>query len=399
RGGSGKTTASVLAAQHYAMAGLNTCLVINSQDPTAEFLLDCKIGTSPIKCNKNLSAVRLETAKMLLEPLRQLKQADARVNLTQGVLEGVIGEELGVLPGMDSIFSAIALARIVWFFSNVNNNKKKEKLDIVVYDGISTEETLRLINAASRAKLYLKYLRNLADKTDFGRLAGPSLLRLVDEAMSLRGSTSQFNGTLSAEIWDSLEKILEIRYWSFAFQRGSSAFTEPSKFGCYIIMDPNSEISVKSALRYCGCAIQAGAQVSGTFGVAYQHSSAESVKEIKKNFSPIPFASTPHLSMALPLDWDAVLNNLSEDTRNLLSPPTHCNSCLSPVQFDLARKSVTLLMPGFDKSEIKLFQYRGGSELLIEAGDQRRVICLPPKIQGRVEGAKFVDSSIIITMK
>ncbi|KAK6931447.1 ArsA, HSP20-like domain [Dillenia turbinata] len=388
KGGSGKTTSSVLAAQHYAMAGLNTCLVIHSQDPTAEILLDCKIGTSPIKCNKNLSAVRLETTKMLLEPLSQLKQADARVNLTQGVLEGVIGEELGVLPGMDSIFSVIALARHVWFFSNVNHDKKNENFDIVVYDGISTEETLRLINAASRAKLYLKYLRNIADKTDIGRLAGPSLLRLVDEAMSLRGRTSQFNGTLSAEIWDSLEKILE---------RGSSAFTEPSKFGCYIVMDLNSEISVKSALRYCGCAIQAGAQVSGALGVAYQHSSAESVKEIQRNFSPIPFASIPHLG--LPPDWDAMLNTLSEDTRNLLSPPTHGSSCLSPVQFDLARKSITLFMPGFDKSEIKLFQYRGGSELLIEAGDQRRVIYLPPKIQGRVGGAKFVDSSLIITMK
>ncbi|KAK9276306.1 hypothetical protein L1049_005837 [Liquidambar formosana] len=89
KGGSGKTTSAIFAAQHYAMAGLSTCLVIHSQDPTAEYLLNCKIGTSAIKCNNNLSAVRLETTKMLLEPLNRLKQADARLNLTQGVLEGV----------------------------------------------------------------------------------------------------------------------------------------------------------------------------------------------------------------------------------------------------------------------------------------------------------------------
>lgn len=91
KGGSGKTTSAVFAAQHYAMAGLKTCLVIHSQDPTAEYLLNCKIGTSPVACNNNLSAVRLETTKMLLEPLRRLKQADAQLNMTQGVLEGVVG--------------------------------------------------------------------------------------------------------------------------------------------------------------------------------------------------------------------------------------------------------------------------------------------------------------------
>lgn len=64
KGGSGKTTSAIFAAQHYAMAGLKTCLVIHSQDPTAEYLLNCKIGTSPITCNNNLSAIRLETTKV-----------------------------------------------------------------------------------------------------------------------------------------------------------------------------------------------------------------------------------------------------------------------------------------------------------------------------------------------
>lgn len=59
-------------------------------------------------------------------------------------------------------------------------------------------------------RLYLKYLRNVADKTDFGRMAGPSLLRLVDEAMSLTNSTNLFNGNRSADIWNSVETMLEV---------------------------------------------------------------------------------------------------------------------------------------------------------------------------------------------
>ncbi|KAI5436597.1 hypothetical protein KIW84_022919 [Lathyrus oleraceus] len=66
KGGSGKTTAAIFAAQHYAMAGFKTCLVIHSQDVTADYLLNCKIGTSHVLCTNNLSAVRLETTKVRL---------------------------------------------------------------------------------------------------------------------------------------------------------------------------------------------------------------------------------------------------------------------------------------------------------------------------------------------
>lgn len=48
------------------MLGLKTCLVIHSQDPTAEFLINCKIGSLPVECDNNLSAVRLETTKVHL---------------------------------------------------------------------------------------------------------------------------------------------------------------------------------------------------------------------------------------------------------------------------------------------------------------------------------------------
>uniref|UniRef100_A0A803QQ80 ArsA/GET3 Anion-transporting ATPase-like domain-containing protein n=1 Tax=Cannabis sativa TaxID=3483 RepID=A0A803QQ80_CANSA len=210
KGGSGKTTSAVFAAQHYAMTGLNTCLVIHSQDPTAEILLNCKIGSSPTACHSNLSAIRFETTKMILEPLNRLKQADARLNMTQGVLDKIVGEELGVLPGMDPIFSAYALEKLAGFFRKVaKKNHNKDKFDIVIYDGMSSEEILRMISAASKARLYLKYLRNMAEKTDLGRLAGPSLLRLVDEAMSINGGQSFMRGQLSAEIWDTLEQMLE----------------------------------------------------------------------------------------------------------------------------------------------------------------------------------------------
>ncbi|RVX13549.1 Uncharacterized protein, chloroplastic [Vitis vinifera] len=195
-------------------------------NPTVEYLLNCKIGTSPIICNNNLLAVRLETIK-------------------------VVGDELGVLPRMDSVFTLLALERLVGFLGNLGRrNLRKDKYDIIIYDGINTEETLRMIGVTSRARLCLKYLHNMAERTDIGRLVGPSLLRLVDEAMSLSIRGSNLNGKMSSEIWDILEH---------AFERGSSAFREPHEFGYYLVVEPNNPALVSSALRYWGCAIQAGA--------------------------------------------------------------------------------------------------------------------------------------------
>ncbi|KAI3502647.1 hypothetical protein L1887_30848 [Cichorium endivia] len=393
KGGSGKTFSAIFAAQHYAMAGLKTCLVIHSQDPTADYILNCKIGTTPVTCNDNLSAVRLETTKMILDPLNQLKQADARLNMTQGVLEGVVGEEFGVLPGMDTIFSALALEKLIGFLRNkTQKNSPKDNFDVVVYDGLSTEETIRLIGATGKSRLYLKYLRNMAEKTDLGRLAGPSLLRLVNEAFNVGTSSSGFNGQLSGEIWDKLEHMLE---------NGSSFITKPELFGCYLVMDLNDPMSLNAALRYWGCAVQAGALVSGAFGVTNSSSGEECLETAKKTFLPLPFASYPSVSFNAPLNWEGILGNgESNDARSVLGESESCSSGhLQPVTFDPVNKSVTLLMPGFDKSEIKLYQYRGGSELLIEAGDQRRVISLPSKIQGKVGGAKFIDRKLIITMR
>ncbi|XP_039791176.1 uncharacterized protein At1g26090, chloroplastic-like isoform X5 [Panicum virgatum] len=253
------------------------------------------------------------------------------------------------------------------------------EFDVVVYDCNNTEEILQLIDRS-----YLRYVRDLAEKTDMGRLASPSLLKLIYDAARPNGKTSE--GRLSTEIWNEIEQLLE---------RVSVWFANPSNLACFLIIDPRRSISVSSALRYWGCTTQAGGQICGAFG--YTEDPSEMHQEVAQKFMPLPFSLLPFLSNDSSADWSRALSLLSQNTKEQLrNTSIHVYPSVS---FDSVQKSVTLFMPGFDKSEIKLYQYRGGSELLIEAGDQRRVIKLPLVMQGKVGGAKFVDGNLIVSIR
>lgn len=146
-------------------------------------------------------------------------------------------------------------------------------------------------------------------------------------------------------------------------QRGSSSVAE--QHGCFLVMDPANRASVESALRYWGRTLQAGAKVSGAFASA-SHMDTELLNRAKNKFLPLPFASVPEISVDSDLNWnDIMLDPLAEEARNTLSSSSgHNKSNMPSVNFDMVQKTVSLLMPGFDKSEIKLYQVRPNPTLL-----------------------------------
>lgn len=68
-----------------------------------------------------------------------------------------MGEELGILPGMDSIFSVLALERLVGFLGMPSSKSQQDKFDVIIYDGVSSEETLRIMGGSSKARFWNCY--------------------------------------------------------------------------------------------------------------------------------------------------------------------------------------------------------------------------------------------------
>lgn len=113
-------------------------------------------------------------------------------------------------------------------------------------------------------------------------------------------------------------------------------------------MDPRGSISASSALRYWGCTIQADAQICGAFG--YTEDLSEMHQEVAEKFLPLSFSFLPFLPIDSSADWGRALNSLSQNTKETLRNTS--KRVYASVSFDSVQKSVTLFMPGFDKSEI-----------------------------------------------
>ncbi|KAL5207557.1 hypothetical protein ABZP36_031992 [Zizania latifolia] len=179
---------------------------------------------------------------------------------------------------MDSLCSVLALQELLNFFSAQRNGSQSE-FDVVVYDCSNSEEILGLIDATERAR----YVRDLAEKTDIGRLASPSLTRLIYDSARSNGKTSE--GRLSSELRNETEQLL---------QRISVWFADPSKFACFLIMDPRRSVSLSLYQLHCdtGVAPLKLVQIFVEHSVI-QSSLLKCTKELLRKFLPFPFSFLP----------------------------------------------------------------------------------------------------------
>jgi arsenite-transporting ATPase len=385
KGGSGKTTAAVLLAKAYASEGKRTVLVVQGQDRVAEALLGHKLPTVPEleAPGSNLTVVRLESTKLLLEPLAQLKKLDARLGFSSGALQEVVGEELSILPSMDTLLAVGALERLAGITGLLNRQPTGSawdsagKYDVVVYDGPSNEDVLRLFGSPERARWYLSRFRRLAEKTDAGRVLLPSAARAVDSVLN-GGSSSGGESTSTAEVWGAAERVLS---------GAAEYFENPRKFTAFLVAKQGAKADLATALRLWGCAAQAGIFVGGLL-LSPSGKAATPLEE----FAPLK-------SLTLPAAEDMVGEAATGLGRELAEVVSAAASSSPRPKIDQAAGSVALFLPGFDKTEIKLSQYQKGAELLVEAGDQRRSISLPQGMRGKVSGAKFSKGYLTVTLK
>ena len=355
KGGTGRTTVAIAAAKKLANQGARVLLAGVDPGPSLGLLLGTTTSPDPQELTQNLQVVQFQSAVLLERSWEEIKKLEAQY-LRTPLIKNVYGQELGVLPGMDS---ALAL-------NAIREYDASGKYDVIVYDGSGDQTTLRMLGMPEILSWYIRRFRKVVEDSDLWKTVSPFIQPISSAVLNVSWTGDNFAQQPSNEVNNLLE-------------RGKAAIADPSRTAAYLVTtgDPTA---VATAQYLWGSAQQIGLTVGGVL------LNQEPVTEgISANFSPLAVSSLPICPRS---DWQPLIEALP-DLRQAASAP-------KPIEIDISARQVRLFLPGFDKKQVKLTQ--SGPEVTIDAGDQRRNISLPPQLSGQsVKGAKFQNSYLTIS--
>lgn len=377
KGGTGKTTLAIGAAKRFASQGKRVLLALTS--PASALLLGQSLDAEPQEIAPNLQGVQLLSTPLLAKGWQEVKQMEAQY-LQKPFFQAVFGEELGVLPGMDSSIRLYAL----WKYDASGN------YDAIVYDGDGDLSTLRMLGTPEIISWYIRRFRQVFIDSELGQALSPFVGPVSSAVLNVDWSADNF-----AQPTQQVDRILD---------EGKAKIADPQQVTAYLVTtdDPGA---IATARYLWGSAQQVGLTVGGVIlnksvvgptDVASLADSLSSLLEtfddeahltsqVKEEFAPLPVSVVPFSPKK---GWDRIMSSLPDFSEAVRAP--------KPLTIDVKVGRVTLFLPGFDKKQVKLTQY--GPEITIEAGDQRRNILLPPQLSGKpVKGAKFQDGYLIIS--
>ncbi len=354
KGGTGRSTIAIATAKKYAAAGKRVLLLGQDPGPGLGILLGTPLTSTPQEIAPNFKAVQVQSAPLLERRWDEVKQLEAQYVRTP-FFKNIYGQELGVLPGMDS---ALAL-------NELRECDDSKQYDVIVYDSSGGMDTLRMLGMPEILSWYIRRFRQALVDSDLGKALSPFIQPVVSTVL-----TVDLSGDNAVQSTKQVDNFLD---------KGREALANPNRTAAYLVT--TADASAIGTARYLwGSSQQVGLTVGGVIV-----NQAAVTETIAASFEPLAAVSVPAHSDN---NWQPLIDALPDFSQAGKAP--------KPIDINIAQRQVSLFLPSFDKKEIKLIQ--SGPEVTIEAGDQRRNILLPPQLTGKsVTGAKFLNSYLIVS--
>ncbi|WP_414584208.1 ArsA family ATPase [Scytonema sp. PCC 10023] len=356
KGGSDRTKIAIAAAKLLASLGKRV-LLAGQAEPALSILLGATLGPDPQEIGPNLQVVQFQTAVLLERSWEEVKKLESQY-LRTPILKEIYGQELAVLPGMDS---ALAL-------NAIREYDESGKYDAIIYDGSGDSSTVRMLGMPESLSWYVRRFYQLFINSDLGKTISesPLIQPLISTFFNVNWTSDNFS-----QPTNKINNILD---------KGKAALADPKHIAAFLVTT-NDPVEVATTRYLWGGAQQVGLTVGGVILV-----SEDTTVDLGEEFTPLPVSVVPDAKLG---DWQPLIDALPNFVAQAVQAP-------KPIEVDVQTRQVRLFLPGFDKKQVKLTQY--GPEVTVEAGDQRRNIFLPPALSGRsITGAKFQNNYLIIS--
>ncbi|TAE60422.1 MAG: ArsA family ATPase [Nostocales cyanobacterium] len=356
KNGIARSKIAIAAAKLLANQGKRV-LLAGLAEPTLPILLETTLSPDPQEIAPNLQAVQFQASVLLERNWEELKKLEAQY-LRTPIFKEVYGQELVVLPGMDS---ALAL-------NAIREYDASGKYDAIIYDGTGDAATLRMLGMPESLSWYVRRFRQLFVNSDLGKAISesPLIQPLITSLFNVNWTADSF-----AQPTNQINNLLD---------QGKAALGDPKRVAAFLVATTDP-IEVASSRYFWGAAQQIGLTVGGAIFI-----SADNNNQASGEFSPLPVSIVPDVTKG---EWQPLIDALPDFLEQATTAP-------KPIEIDVHNRQVRLFLPSFDKKQVKLTQQ--GPEVTVEAGDHRRNIFLPPALSGRpVTGAKFQNSYLIIS--
>ncbi len=135
KGGVGKTTLSTTAACQTAKLGHKTLVVSTDPAHNLSDSFEVPVGDKPVKIANNLWAQEVDVQKEMEENWRLIKDHMTPFLEAKGA-QGIMADELAVLPGFEEVFSLL----------EIQEHIASRAYDVIILDSAPTGSALRLLS-------------------------------------------------------------------------------------------------------------------------------------------------------------------------------------------------------------------------------------------------------------
>jgi arsenite-transporting ATPase len=380
KGGVGKTSVAAATARRCAAAGLRT--VVLSTDPAHSLsdVLGRPLGPEPVAIGDLLWGQEVSAQDEMERNWAGVQDWLGDLLITRGV-DRISAEELTVPPGMDELFSLLAIKR----------HHESGEYDAVIVDCAPTGETLRLLSFPDVARWWL-------DKVF------PQQGRILDAARPFARAVLDIS-LPGAEVFDDVQRLVG------NLIAMNEILRDNEHVSVRLVMTPDRMV-VDEARRtftylnlygYLTDAVVVnrvfGAEVGDYFG-AWRERQQEQLTSVRDAFAPVPVLQAPYFEEEVV--GEAMLDRLGEALfAGDAAPPAHAlhhRSVSERLELRADGATLRLELPFTDKGDISL--KRLGSELIVRVDGHKRTMLLPPALDDlEPTGASFEDDALTITFE